>query len=137
MSLDGPAWAMAEIKHDNSPSKKDIANPPLVVRQHMEPPRKYVVLTAQGAHIFTKLRPVDMLRQLLVDCHGAEGDPVKAYFHAQKIEQSCATGLILACSESVQNAEVAEWATRAFFLYGGEPKLTQGFMAQTIRNPGM
>lgn len=101
----------------------------------MEPPRKYVVLTAQGAHIFIKLRPVDMLRQLLVDSHGPEGDAVKAYFHVQKEEQACATSLILACLESVQNAEVAEWAARAFFMYGGEPKIIQNVLGQTIRNP--
>lgn len=101
----------------------------------MEPPRKYVVLTAQGAHIFIKLRPVDMLKQLLIDSHGPESDAVKAYFQVQKEDQACATSLILSCLESSQNAEIAEMATRAFLMYGGEPKI-QTMQPQSIRNSG-
>lgn len=97
--------------------------PPLVVRQHAEPPRKYVILTAQGAHILHKLRPVDILRQLLIDSNGPEGDAVKAFFTIQKEDQACATSLILASLEGIQNTDVAEWATRAFFMFGGEPQL--------------
>lgn len=97
----------------------------MLVRQHAESPRKYVALTAHGAHIFLKLRPVDILRQLLVDSSGAESDSVKAFFTVQGHEQACATSLILACLQDAQNEIVAEWATRAFFLYGGEPRLPQ------------
>lgn len=100
-------------------------SPPLLIRQHAEPPRKYVALTAHGAHIFLKLRPVDILRQLLLDGGGADSDSVKAYFNLQREEQACATSLILASLQDVQNRDVAEWATRAFFLYGGEPRLAQ------------
>lgn len=97
--------------------------PPLVVRQHAEPPRKYIVLTAQGAHILLKLRPVDILRQLLIDSNGPDGEAVKAFFMLQKEDQACATSLILASLEGIQNSDVAEWATRAFFMFGGEPQL--------------
>lgn len=97
---------------------------PLVVRQHFEPPRKFVILTAQGAHIFTKLRPVDLLQQLLVECRGPDNDAVKTFFTIQKEDQACATSLILACIENIQKADVVEWATRAFFIYGGEPRPT-------------
>lgn len=103
----------------------------------MESPRKYVVLTAQGAHIFIKLRPVDMLKQLLLDTHGPESDAVKNYFHMQREDEACATALILACLESVQNADIAEWATRAFLMYGGEPRIVHNVLAhQTMRGPG-
>jgi nuclear pore complex protein Nup155 len=70
-----------------------------------------------------KLRPVDLLRQLLVENRGPEAEAVKLFFETQKEEQACATSLILACLQSTQNLQVAEWATRAFFLYGGEPKI--------------
>lgn len=99
--------------------------PQIAVRQHYEPPRKFVVLTSQGAHIFVKFRPVDLLRQLLVSCHGPENEAIKTFFLIQKEDQACATSLILACLENVQNADAAEWATRAFFMYGGEPKIVQ------------
>ena len=37
--------------------------------------------------------------------------------------QASATCLVLACSRAIQDQHIAEWATRAFLLYGGEPKL--------------
>jgi hypothetical protein len=77
----------------------------------------------QGAEIVLKLRPVDLLRQLLVENRGPESEAVKLFFEMQKEEQACATSLILACLQSAHNLQVAEWATRAFFMYGGEPKI--------------
>ena len=35
-------------------------------------------------------------------------------------DQACATALILACSTSVQDAQVADWATQALFMHGGD-----------------
>ena len=32
--------------------------------------------------------------------------------------------LILVCFQSIQDAQIAEWATRAFLLYGGSPTAT-------------
>lgn len=34
----------------------------------------------QGSHIWSKLRPVDQLRQLLIDCQGPDAEEVKAFF---------------------------------------------------------
>ena len=113
-----------------------LPEPPLVVRQHLESPRKYIVLTQQGADILLKLRPVDLLRQLLVENRGPEADAVKLFFETQKEDQACATSLILACLQSVQNQQVAEWATRAFFMYGGEPKIRTAPSLQYSMAPG-
>lgn len=47
-------------------------------------------------------------------------------------DQACATALILACSGSVQDAQVADWATQALFLHGGDVKVTStAFNAMT------
>lgn len=55
LPLDGKVWSVAEVKN-NTPflAQKPGENllnidedPPLVVRQHMEPPKKFVLLTAQ------------------------------------------------------------------------------------------
>lgn len=97
--------------------------PPLVVRQHSVPPKKYVVLTAQGTHIFLKLRPVDVLKHILQESHGLDTEAVKIYFRIQTEEQACAASLILACLNNPQNQEIAEFATKAFFMLGGEPRL--------------
>jgi len=113
-----------------------------------------------------QVRPVDILRQLLLEQRGPDTEAVRAYFQTQSLEQACATCLILATLESSQNAQVnifvyiftnfmyiyifcmcfflikllvkfsivsllliinifdnlqlSEWATRAFFLYGGQ-----------------
>lgn len=99
------------------------SSPPSVVTQHMQKPTKYVVLTAQGAHIFLKLRPVDLLKQLLVDGRGQDSDAIKSFFGIQEGEQACATSLILACLDDPQNVDIANYATMAFFLHGGEPRL--------------
>ncbi|GJQ73093.1 Nup154 [Trypoxylus dichotomus] len=128
VALDGPALAMAEVRHPLPFSKhKSMPDPPCVVSQHVVPPRKYVVLTTHGAHIFLKFRPVDLLRQLLVDSRGQDTDAVKNFFALQQCDQACATNLILACLDDPQNSEVSEYATRAFFLYGGEPKVVPAF----------
>lgn len=72
LNLHGRVWALAEIggqlpigpmansqailETDATPQSHpdtslDQPDPPLVVRQHIEPPRKYVVLTPQVNHL--------------------------------------------------------------------------------------
>lgn len=60
LPLDSPAWAMEEIIGDSAihieKQSSPQGEPPLLVRQHMEPPRKFIFLTAQvrayDRHIF-------------------------------------------------------------------------------------
>lgn len=51
LPLDSPAWAMEEIIRDSAihieKQSTTQGEPPLLVRQHMEPPRKFIFLTAQ------------------------------------------------------------------------------------------
>ena len=81
------------------------------------------VFLFQGTHIVSKLRPVDHLRQLLVENQGPDNEVVKSFFTLHSEVQAACACLVLACSQAVQDAHVAEWATRALFLYGGEPRL--------------
>nr|XP_023029758.1 nuclear pore complex protein Nup155 [Leptinotarsa decemlineata] len=124
VNLDGPALAVAEV-HQSVPllSTQNEEAPPLVIRQHAEPPKKFIVLTSHGVQIFVKLRPVDLLRQILKDSRGQETEALKTFFAIQKDDQACATCLILASLETSNTSEIVEYATRAFFLFGGEPKL--------------
>ncbi|KAG8264438.1 hypothetical protein J6590_011729 [Homalodisca vitripennis] len=132
--LDGVAWALQEMYLGDPPSSSSTSHPlpPLIVRQHYEPARQFVILTPNGAEIMKSLRPVDVLSQLLQQYNGPESDVVKAYFQSQTEDQACATCLLLACDLSVHNTQLAEWATRAFFLYGGEPKVAS---AQVLSPP--
>lgn len=130
LGLDGKTWALAEV----TPPRRVIGSllmaglppapdPPLIVSQHLVGPRKFVFLTTQCCHLITQLRPVDILRQLLLDASGPDSSAVRAFFQVLREDQACATALILACSTSVQDSQLADWASRAFFLHGGDVKV--------------
>jgi len=152
VSVDGHTWAMDEVVtpgrlerlYRNSFNGRD---PTPSVIQHCSASRQLVVLSAQGALLVSALRPVDCLRQLLIDCGGPEAEAVKSYFTVQGGEQAAATSLVLATSQAIIDRQVADWAARAFFLYGGEPRLVyptnQGFSqaaqfhgGQSFQSPG-
>ena len=92
----------------------------------------------------------------MIENGGPDNDVVRAYFApavsnlshqanpAQMMlaqesaqAQAAATCLILACSRSLQDTQLAEWATRAFFMYGGEPRLVfPAMQGQGMPNQG-
>uniref|UniRef100_A0A673MB33 Nuclear pore complex protein Nup155-like n=1 Tax=Sinocyclocheilus rhinocerous TaxID=307959 RepID=A0A673MB33_9TELE len=131
VNVDGHSWALCSIEETESPRiltplNKDlipVTDTPLVVQQHSVPPQKFVLLSAQGSHIFHKLRPVDQLRHLLVSSAGGESEEIERFFKLHGEGQACATALILACSSAACDREVSVWATRAFFRYGGEAQM--------------
>ncbi|NXH16466.1 NU155 protein, partial [Bucco capensis] len=127
----GHSWALAAAKELRmekivTPLNKDmvpIPEAPMAVQQHMLPPRKFVLLSAQGSFLFHKLRPVDQLRHLLVSNAAGEGEEIERFFQLHQKDEACATCLILACSNTACDREVSAWATRAFFRYGGEAQV--------------
>ncbi|NXG52616.1 NU155 protein, partial [Psilopogon haemacephalus] len=129
--VDGHSWALSAIDEFKlqkivTPLNKDIipiTDSPVVVQQHMLPPKKFVLLSAQGSFMFHKLRPVDQLRHLLVSNVGGDGEEMERFFKLHQEDQACATCLILACSTAACDREVSAWATRAFFRYGGEAQM--------------
>uniref|UniRef100_A0A3B4DYM4 Nuclear pore complex protein Nup155 n=1 Tax=Pygocentrus nattereri TaxID=42514 RepID=A0A3B4DYM4_PYGNA len=130
-NIDGHTWALCALEDTKAPKivtplNKDfipLTDSPVVVQQHNIPPQKFVLLSAQGSHIFHKLRPVDQLRHLLVSSGGGESEEIERFFKLHREEQACATALILACSSAACDREVSLWATRAFFRYGGEAQM--------------
>jgi len=138
MGVGGKTWAIGETTSSvgppvrNGPSRRGALEPPSVVTQHACPPRRFVVLSAQGIHILQKLRPVEQLKQLMVECGGPDSEQVKAFFRLHKIDQACATCLVLACSRAAADQEVSDWARMAFFMYGGEVQYSLG----GLRPPG-
>lgn len=128
INIDGRVWALEEIPYKGQLAKLysesfGSQNPPSSVIQHAQAARTFVLISAQGSHIVSKLRPVDHLRQLLIENGGPDADPIKAFFQLHGDAQACATCLILACTQNVTNQHIADWALRAFFKYGGEPRL--------------
>jgi len=148
VGIAGRTWALAEVpmSGEESPSDGPLqrADPPLVVTQHLEPPRQFVILNSQGSCIVNKLSPADQLKQLLLTHGGPEAQQVQAFFKLHKEEQACATCLILACSHlNAAEPAIADWATQAFFMYGGEPRMAMqaslggyGGMPAGMMSPG-
>ncbi|ELW53479.1 Nuclear pore complex protein Nup155 [Tupaia chinensis] len=94
--VDGHSWALSavdELKVDKiiTPLNKDripITDSPVVVQQHMLPPKRFILLSAQGSLMFHKLRPVDQLRHLLVSNVGGDGEEIERFFKLHQIESS-------------------------------------------------
>lgn len=114
IQLDGLVWDIAEVKEKTQLTLKY----PL---KEAQTAKKVILLTSQGAHIVELLKPVDLLQQLFLTCHGAHHDAIKAFFEMQNEAESCAISLHLACMESMRGTEMMSWASQAFFRYGGEP----------------
>ena len=98
----------------------------------------YIVLSIflqQESYIVTKLSPVEQLTQLLQQ-QGPDSEDVKSYFQLHK-EQACATCLVLACSQQVVMKPIAEAATRAFFVHGGDPEHSLASGPIATLGPGM
>ncbi|CAI6369245.1 unnamed protein product [Macrosiphum euphorbiae] len=104
----------------NDPSSPQ---PPLIVRQQFENRQEYITLAPQGLEIFEMLRPYDTLCELLASSQGSETDAIKTYFKNFTDNQACVACLTIICDQSLKNIKIKEYATRAFFTHGGEPKL--------------
>ncbi|XP_037068841.1 nuclear pore complex protein Nup155-like [Pollicipes pollicipes] len=125
LPLDGHTWALQPLPERQLMRSEagDGPQPPLVVTQHARLPRRYVALSSRGVQVLEQLRPVDQLRVLLEEDAGRpDADAVRAFFVLHSEPQACAACLILACSDAPQDARVADWAARAFFRFGGEPR---------------
>uniref|UniRef100_A0A3B3YKM1 Nuclear pore complex protein Nup155 n=1 Tax=Poecilia mexicana TaxID=48701 RepID=A0A3B3YKM1_9TELE len=104
-NVDGHSWALCALNDEKPPkfftplNKEHISitDSPVVVQQHNIPAQKFVLLSAKvkKPHCATSWSE----------------------------EQACATALILACSNAACDREVSQWATRAFFRYGGEAQM--------------
>lgn len=143
--LDGRAWCLAEVGRDGAPiplctvmtsgGAAVPSEPPVVVTQHMERPRRFVLVSPGGCHLVEKPRPVDQLRKLLLDSGGPAGEGVQSFFQLHGEVQACACCLILACTPSLAEGKVAEWAAQSLFLHGGEPKRTFSSSAPNVAQP--
>ena len=125
LQLNGQAWSIAECVDPDTESTATTKMNPL---NSAKMNKKVVLLTNQGAHIIALIKPVDILQQLLLACHGPHHEAVKGYFQMQTESQACATSLLLACMKVYKGTEIGMWATQAFLLYGGEPQFGQNYL---------
>lgn len=127
LPLNGQVWAIAEVVDHTNHGK--LVNP----LRNAKTNKKVVLLTNQGAHIIALVKPVDMLQQLLLACHGPHHEAIKGYFQTQTESQACATSLLLACMVAFKGTEIGMWATQAYLMYGGEPQIgPNSYMNQSL-----
>lgn len=122
------AITIAESRENMSLTDRGLHGHFLVYQQNY-PQDRFIILSQQGTDIYEKLRPVDIFGELMREKGGPDCEEVKQFFAQHGSDQACAMALILACDQT--NQHMAEWATRAFFLYGGDPK----YVLQTIQQP--
>lgn len=60
-------------------NRKKCALPTLLI-QHYSTQRQFVIVNTRGTYIFSHYRPVDQLKQILLENNGSEGDIVRAFF---------------------------------------------------------
>ena len=92
-----------------------------------------MLISAHGTQIVSKLRPADHLRQLLIDNGGADNDVVKAFFEMHSEVQAAATALVLACSQSVQDAQESTWIEHGIVAPTANPTYEPMSLAYKVR----
>lgn len=100
--------------------------------QFLLPPRFFMGMTSSGLHKFTKIRPIDILRDYICKSKGSDSKEIKTFFNEYGYDNSCAMCLHLACyddlastfgspikiSSSYRDSDIASWAKRIYFSYG-------------------
>ena len=119
-------------------SKAVFLEPPLLVTQDLESQRKFVFLASDGIHVAYKPRPVDHLRQVLIDNQGFDNDAVRGFFVLYGELQAAVMALSLACA--AESPQVTEWATLAFFKFARDAEnqllpAIAGFQSATPVHP--
>ncbi|XP_066922124.1 nuclear pore complex protein Nup155-like [Clytia hemisphaerica] len=141
-NIDGHTWSLGEIpdfgEYTNTPGhlfKETFQDPPAIVTEHVHPPRRFILLSAQGSHIITTLRPVEQLQSALSSGYGADSDLIAAYFQQYGTTQACATCLVLICQSRESEKELADLATEAFFRFGDEQAVQEMQSMSTTHYP--
>ena len=126
-SLDGRVWCIAEeVRKTPMLSACDTRTPPLIVKQHFEERRKFVLLTSEGVFIFYKQRPIDQLSLILSETQSPDSPVVRSFFQSTKLTEACLTSLILSSSSNMpQEKPIVEWSNLAFFRHGSNSDNSQ------------
>lgn len=135
----GRTWALTEVSPPSQTLRELLPTPPPpssaheLLYSHLLGPRELLALSSGGLSVLRKLRPVDVLYQLLLQSAGRDSDALQSFFDAHGADQAAAMCLTIACARqpsllfgpadraAFPEPQVAAWAERAFFRYGGSP----------------
>ncbi|KCV70594.1 hypothetical protein H696_02952 [Fonticula alba] len=101
-----------------------------LVSQYYQAPREFLCLTSAGIHELVKLRPIDLLRRLLIASGLNITGALLQFFKSFTRDEACCMCLALICSEtpSGSNETLVAAARQALFHFGS----TQQFTAQEV-----
>ena len=130
VEMEGHVWALDDVVSNSKLDDLFLASfsgrTPCSATQHCTSARKFVMLSAQGAIIVEPGRPVDCLRQLLVECGGTDSCEWDKVMHISDAEKSfrrksnskavqtyfCANGGLLARNLEAKNKGLMTWKKR-------------------------
>ncbi|KAL9646182.1 hypothetical protein ABK040_008055 [Willaertia magna] len=134
--LEGKSHAISEIPLYLDPLLIPTSNPLNELSiQHIKPPREFVCLSNNGIHLLVKLRPIDLLQQILQQSQSEK--LLQKFFYTYGFDESCSMCVLLASSPPQYNTVISQdsqkfinlydeqlikKAEEAFFKYGGEPR---------------
>ncbi|KAJ1341759.1 hypothetical protein BSLG_003654 [Batrachochytrium salamandrivorans] len=147
--VDGKTWAIAEAPTRFLTSNQNFnTKPPGIflnelAMQFEYPARRFFLLTNMGLSTISKLRPVDLLLQLLKQSTGQDLRALEDFFVTNGKDQSCTMSLGIACGHSSIKSghtdlllpAIVALATRLFFEFGGKPTLAQSQPLQSGGGP--
>ncbi|KAI8929792.1 Non-repetitive/WGA-negative nucleoporin C-terminal-domain-containing protein [Entophlyctis helioformis] len=144
VDIDGKTWAIAEAptKFANAAAKRLAGASGLLnelATQFEYPARKFFLLTNTGLSTITKLRPVDLLIQVIAQSRSDGLRAIDDFFNVFGRDQSCAMCLAIACGHSSIKSGPADLITHdavniavtAFFNLGGKPIVDQSQPVQS------
>jgi nuclear pore complex protein Nup155 len=143
-NIDGRIWCMDEIEtvnkfnahiYDNQGFQQGSASNNtdcIKLSSHLfDPQRRFVMITPQGCFMWNKLRPIDQMCYALLENNGPNSDLVRLFFKMlYSRSEACALCLAVALSRLTVDTRMSEWATQAYFIYGGEAEIRKRSLIQ-------
>ena len=78
---------------------------------------------------------MEQLQSLLMDCRGPDAEEVKAFFRLHRLDQACATCLVLACCRSPGDAQVSRVHVPPVSCWPASAALAASFLFQMSPTP--
>jgi nuclear pore complex protein Nup155 len=132
--IDGRTWQIDEIPSRDRITDDDSYK---LSSQLFDSQRRFAMITPQGCFIWNKLRPIDQFYFALIESNGPNSDLVRLFFNRiYARSEACALCLAVALVRLSTDVRVTDWATKAFFVYGGDAEIRKRSALSSIQNLG-
>lgn len=132
--IDGRIWQIDEIPNRERITDDDSCK---LSSQLFDSQRRFAMITPQGCFIWNKLRPIDQFYFALIESNGPNSDLVRLFFNKiYSRSEACALSLAVALVRLSTDIRVTDWATKAFFVYGGDAEIRKRSALSSLQNLG-